>query len=817
MMTNVDAVLQWGPIVLALAALTAALLTVGLHVLAASLRVTLRNRRVRHAMLPVVELGETAPSGVVCIEGVLALPPRSALHDRDDVPAEELRPVIETPGRRVRLDGPVRVLAGTVDVIAPEPAGRRVMRGARVRARGVIRLEANAESDTYRGESAAWSLAPAGDAIEVASLQTRRVRGHRKGLSALLATVAAAVPVAAASWYGARVFARVGAPTVALSSVRGDVARWRRVWSHDDRNRLALAALSPLLREKVRAQRAREEEFQTAFPPLDRDEAGRLAAVLRGNGDCVHEAILALRTGFAARAADLALSCAEPDAEAVARDAECLLRPASSQCLLTYVRGAEAVARWSATLAAQSARRGATGGSGVRAEDPGVTGPEVDGVGCALITSLRDPPNTAGAPLAPLAASVWDDLLTIPDPACRVLGATRGVRRDAAALGALVEARATDATRRLVEHAKAYVQLTGTDRGRITGPLCASRVPPAQLEVGYLAANPGMALAFLEAAVASPCAWVGDRTYLIAAQAFAQFLSEAGTPASGASCGGGRCEGLEDRRGWMWQVDAVRAHRTLARSWGTTLHRLDARYTPRRLREHDALGGRLLDGLPNYVVPVLDRALERDGNWPGDFTWGSVARAMAALRSPPTWSMRAFPEARQLHQHQMDRAAVWSAPEASSQERAPLFAALVDYWRTGVWTPPRDAPALYRGARMRRAVDAAAGWNTEDVLRVIGPPDDEGVQIMAAVSPRLSGRRPSAEHWVRAALGYAPPSSRGSAAQVIHLARVVSVARRLRLAAIADEAESRRAAALDALLSRDPWVSAVLDGSRAAP
>lgn len=814
-MTNVDAVLQWGPVVLALAALTAALLTVGVHVLAATLRVSLRNRRVRRAMLPVVELGEAAPSGVVCIEGVLALPPRSALHDRDDVPAEELRPVVETPGRRVRLDGPIRVLAGTLDVIAPEPAGRRVMRGARVRARGVIRLEANAESDTYRGESATWSLAPEVDAVEVASLQTRRVRGHRKGLSAALATVAATIPVGVAAWYGARVFARVGAPTVALSSVRGDVARWRRVWSHDDRNRLALAALSPLLREKVRAQRAREEEFQTAFPPLDRDEAARLAAVLRANGDCVHEAILALRTGYPARAVELSASCAETAADAVARDAECLLRPASRQCLLSYLRGEEAVARWSAALSARDARRGATGGEGLHADDPGVTGPEADGVGCAIVTSMRDPRDAEGASIAPLPASVWDDLLSIPDPACRVLGATRAARRDAAAMGALVEARGTEATRSLVEHARAYVQLTGIDSGRITGPLCAARAPSAQLEVGYLAANPGLALAFLEAAVASPCGWVGDHTYFIAAQAFARFMSEAGTPATGAACGGGRCEGLDDRRGWMWQLDAVRAHRTLSRSWGA-LHRFDPRYTPRRLREHDAGAGRLLDGLPHYVAPVLDRALERDGNWPGDFTWGSVARAMAALRSPSTWSMRAFPEARRLHQHQMDRAAVWSAPEAHSQERAPLFAALVDYWRTGVWTPPRDAAALYRGARMRRAVDAAAGWNTEDVLRVIGPPDDEGVQIMAAVAPRLSGRRPSAEHWVRAALGYAPPSTRSAAAQVIHLARVVSVARRLRLAPVADEAESRRAAALDALLARDPWVSAVLDGSRAA-
>jgi hypothetical protein len=49
---------------------------------------------------------------------------------------------------------------------------------------------------------------------------------------------------------------------------------------------------------------------------------------------------------------------------------------------------------------------------------------------------------------------------------------------------------------------------------------------------------------------------------------------------------------------------------------------------------------------------------------------------------------------------------------------------------------------------------------------------------------------------------------------VLHLARVVSAARRLRLNEVAAEAERLRAAALDALLRQDPWVTAVLDTLR---
>lgn len=811
-MTNFDAVLRWGALGLALAALTSALSVFVGYVLSESLRVSIRNRRARRAMLPVSALGDVPPTGAVVIEGLLALPPRSALSDRDDLPAEEARPVIETPGRRVRLDGAIRVLAGTVDVVAPDSVGRSVMRGAAVRARGRVRIEASAESDAYRSESATWSLVPEGAAIEVVALKTRRVRGQRRGRALALAATAAVIPVGVAIWQGARAFAAIGAPTVALSSVRGDTARWRRVWSVDDRNRLAIAALSPLLRHKVQSQRARESEFETVFPPTDRDEAAHLARVLRANGDCVHEALLALRTGDAARAIELAERCADSDAIAVARDARCLRDPSSDACLLGYLIEPSLVTRWEAVFDARASRRAAVGGGSPRAEDPGPITAASDAVSCAMTTALREPPGAT----QPSAAGAWDDLLSAHEPGCRVLGATRASRREAAALGALLDAGDQRRPDKLLAHARAYVQLTGMDSGRITAPICSERRPPAELDPEFLAAHPTLALAFVRAASSSGCAWVADRVYLVAAQAFARFLAQAGTPPASSRCGGGRCEGLVELQGWMWHVDAVRAHRTLSRAWGTALHRLDARYSPRHHREHDASAAALLMGLPAYVIPALDSALERDGHWPGDFTWASVARAMAAVDSPSTWSMRPFAEVRGLHQHQMDHAPVWSAPEAGSQDRAPLLASLVDYWRTGVWSPSREAPAVYRSPRMRRAVDAALTWNTESVLRAIGAPDDDGVVILAAVAPRLSGRRPVAESWLRAALGYRPPSSRTSAEQVIHLARVVSAARRLRLSRVAGEAESLRAASLDALFARDPWVSAVLDGARAS-
>ncbi len=816
MVTNLDVVLAWGPAALALAGVALGMLVVAAHTALARVAVSLRNRRARKGLTPVVTLGDAPPDGAVCVEGVLLLPPRHALADNDAIPPEAERAVIETASHRLRLDGPVQVTAGTLDIVTPAPGERRVMRGARVRARGRIRVEATREGETYRGESATWSLAPEGDRIEVAAMETRRIRGHRWGLSLALALPVMALPAAAATWFGAREFAGLGAPGIELVAIEGDEARWRRVWSRADQERLARAALSPLLRRKVRAQIALQSPVVTAFPPPNREEHDRLAAVLRANGDCAHEALLALRSGRPADAEAITTRCADPAANAVRREARCLQRPDDPQgCLLARMRDVTAMERWRGAIDAAAGRRAATGGGGgVRAEDPGRVEGRAEVVACAAATVLRDPRTPEGDAVSELGAEVWDDLLAHPDARCRVLGATRAARRDAAALGALTDPALVAQSRALFAHARAYVTLVGVDRGRITGPICTERPAPTELDADFLAANPAVALAFLRASLESPCAWASDRVVLVAAQAFSHFLSEAGTDAAGARCGGGRCAGLDDARGWMWAIDAVRAQRTLARFWDTALRRLDRRYTPRRRGEQEAATLRPLQSLPLYVSPSLDEALARDGNWPGDFTWASVARAMSALRSPNDWPHRVFAEVRGLHQHQVDRDPVWATLPASSQERAPLFASLVDYWRTGTWAPARDAPAFYRSARMRRVVDAAAGWNTEDVLRVLGPPDEEGVMALAAVAPRLTGRRPSATHWLQVALGARSPTSRTAAAQVLHLARVVSAARRLRLNDVAAEAERLRAAALDALLRQDPWVTAVLDALR---
>lgn len=815
---EIDAALRWGPYALAGAGASLALSGVFAHIALARLGVSLRTRRARRALLPVTALDEVPPEGVVCIEGNLVLPARVTLRDRDDVPPLADRPVIETGARRVRLDGPVRVTAASVETSSPRSPHRGVMRGVRVRARGVIRVEVTDESEAYRAEGATWGLAPTGDAIDVAALETKRVRAHRWWLSAVVAAGLAALPVALAAWNGARVFATVGAPTVALAHIDGDHAHWRRVWTPKDRQRLAVAALSPLLRAKVRAQAGREEELVTPFPPMNADESVRVAALLRATGDCAHESDLLLRTGQPRAALDLARACAAPAARAVEREARCLLDPSDPEgCLLSYVRDDAARARWGAVFAAQRGRQEATHGAGsVRADDPAPVSAQTDAAGCAFVTMFRDPVAPQGVVVTPLAAGVWDDMLAHPSPACRALAATRATRRDAAALGALVDAQSAPAGahRALLAHARIYVSLTGIDAGRVTGPLCASRTLPAEPDVAYLTRNPGLALAFLRAGASGDCAWVSDRVYFPAAEALGRFLSQAAVPADAMRCGGGRCEGAIDLRGWMWQVDAVRAHRTVARAWSTTLRRLDARYGPRRLAEFEGAAGRYLAGLPRYAMTGLDADFARDGRWSGGFSWASVLRAMDTLRSPAEWSMDAFPAARGMHGYQMDRGTVWGAPEARSQERDPVLAALVDYWRTGVWAPARDAPPRYRSARMLRAVEAAAGWNAEDVLRVIGPPDEDGVEIMAAVAYRLTGRRASAAHWLRAGIGYTVPSSRGAAAQVLHLARVVTAARRMQLPDVAAEAEALRAAALDALMTRDPWVSAALDDLR---
>lgn len=815
---EIDAALRWGPYALAAAGAALALSGVLAHIALARTGVSLRARRARQRLAPVTALDDVPPEGEVIIEGALVLPARMSLRDRADVPPEPERPMIETGRRRVRLDGPVRVTAASVETSSRAAPQRAVMRGARVRAKGFVRVERTDESEAYRAEGATWCLVPEGAAIDVAALETKRVRGHRWGLSAALALPLAALPVGLATWNGARVFAQVGAPTVALARVEGDTAYWRRVWTPKDRQRLAVAALSPLLRKKVRTQEGREDELRTAFPPMVADESARLAALLRANGDCAHESELLLRTGHAREALAAAQGCAAPAARGTEREATCLLSPdAPEGCLLSYVRDDAARARWSAVFASQRGRRAATHGEGsVRADDPVPVDAQTDAAGCALVTTLRDPVAPQGVTVAPLPAGVWDDMLSHAAPACRALAATRASRRDAAAMGALVDAQAHAGAehRALLTHARVYLALTGVDSGRITGPECAARTLPAELDVAYLARNPALALAFVRAGAASQCAWVSDRAYFPAAEALGRFLSQAAVPADAMRCGGGRCDEALDRRGWMWQVDAVRAHRTVARGWNTALHRIDARYGPRRLAGFEATAGRLLAGLPRYAMTGLDADFARDGHWSGGFSWSSVLRAMDALRSPAEWSLDAFPAARGMHGYQMDRGTVWGAPEARSQERDPVLASLVDFWRTGVWAPARDAPARYRSARMRRAVEATAGWNAEDVLRVIGPPDDEGVEIMAAVAYRLTGRRASAAHWLRSAIGYTAPSSRSGAEQVLHLARVVTAARRMQLPEVAAQAEAARAAALDALLARDPWVSAALDEPR---
>ncbi|MFO0624680.1 MAG: Holliday junction branch migration DNA helicase RuvB [Polyangiales bacterium] len=762
LVTNLDVVLAWGPAALALAGVRLAMLVIALHTALARVAVSLRNRRARAALTPVVTLGDTPPASAVCVEGVLLLPPRHALSDLTTTPAEAERAVIETAGHRLRLDGPVRVTAGTLDIVTPAPGERRVMRGARVRARGEVRVEATREGETYRGESAAWSLVPCDGVIVVAAMETRRIRGHRWGLSLAMALPAALLPAAAATWMGARALAALGAPGIELVAIEGDEARWRRVWSGADQERLARAALSPLLRGKVQAQRARAALVRTPFPPQDREEHDRLAAVLRANGDCTHEALLALRSGRPAEAEALGARCADPAAGAVRREARCLLRPDDPQgCLLARIRDASALERWRATVDAAAARRNATGGDGVRAEDPGPVDARAEVIACALTTVLRDPRAPDGTAASDLAPGVWDDLLAHPDARCRVLGATRVARRDAVALGALTDPALTTAHRALLAHARAYVTLVGVDQGRITGPICTERPAPTELDAEFLAANPAVALALLRAGLDSPCAWASDRVVLVAAQAFSRFLAEAGTGVESARCGGGRCAGLDDAS----RVDV--GHRRGARAaharalLGHGPAPLDRRYAPRRRGDQEVAALRPLQSMPLYVTPVLDEALARDGNWPGDFTWVWSRRAMAALRAPATGPTECSPRSAGCTSTRSTASPCGPRSPRQPQERAPLFASLVDYWRTGTWAPARDAPAYYRSARMRRVVDAAAGWNTEDVLRVLGPPDDEGVMALAAVAPRLTGRRPSAEHRLRVASAPArPPPAR---------------------------------------------------------
>lgn len=200
-------------------------------------------------------------------------------------------------GRRVTLDGPRRLLVGSVERWHATDR-RSLVRGARVRARGLLQgaTEAEPSTETNRADVGHWTLRPDGDVIPLAAVDAGLMRDvpYARWSLALLGVVALLlVGVTAAAHLALRRVRPVARPTA--MTARG--VRWEVRWSPSQRSLLAIASLSPLHRGRVRRMQRAGEASDRPVPWLDPAEMTRVESAIRANGDCGLAAEFVRRTG----------------------------------------------------------------------------------------------------------------------------------------------------------------------------------------------------------------------------------------------------------------------------------------------------------------------------------------------------------------------------------------------------------------------------------------------------------------------------------------------------------------------------------------
>ncbi len=237
-------------------------------------------------------LGEPARDPFAGVGSVVTL---DGYYGRDEAPDGPAW--IMVGGRRVTLDGPRRLLLGSVEPWGPSDR-RSLARGVRVRARGVLHSNEDepATDDTSRADVGHWTLRPEGDAIPMAALDPGVVRDvpyARWSIALAVVVVALFAGIVAGAHHALGRVAPVARP-VAMTA---HGLRWEVRWTPYQRARLALANVSPLHHRRAQRMLRAGRPTERPIPWIDAPEMDRVTRAVEATGDCALAAEFLRRTG----------------------------------------------------------------------------------------------------------------------------------------------------------------------------------------------------------------------------------------------------------------------------------------------------------------------------------------------------------------------------------------------------------------------------------------------------------------------------------------------------------------------------------------
>lgn len=627
----------------------------------------------------------------------------------------------------------------------------------------------------------AFALALVFTALVALGVTSWRKAPWRTRITASLgaAAVAGAGIVGAAHWK----LRTLGEPHVDIERVETTSITSARRWSLSQRRALMFVALSPPHRVTVKRILDRPPREVSPFPPLDDAMMARLRARLRATGDCEHEALLDRRLGDFERA--MATTCARPAAR----------REAAEAALAT----GDAPRAWELIATARETVH--------------------DGFDGRLLTLIDRPPTEALAvePAVPAHerpmwrcvterlrqhalgdqdAEVWTAALESDSAACRILAATSPARRDPASLRALFRL-PVPAQRAWSSALTASRVLLAVD-GRLDPVPCLTR-RVAAMDGAWIARYPALADTLLRAVRDEGCAMVMDRVWFPAMQARA--WNEWGDP---------------ERPSLDAFEDLIVGWQLIDGAWDRMRQTLDARFTRSR-RATLARSFRASFGpLAAWAVGRLDAAWADGTSWPRGFSWSSVLFTFDAITARRGWDYESMLRAHDIPHYAIDGVKRWDLDEPRVPSHNPALSAWIDYWRTGTFAPPHDAPRWLHDDGMQRVVTAAES-DAGAVLRALEAPSLEHAERLAVVAYRLRGDTRIFEAWLRRAWGSFDPFAHTLGEWEDALRTLRTCALRLRLPALRSELEATLTRVRRLRRAGDPFVQIVLDGPRPQP
>jgi hypothetical protein len=557
-----------------------------------------------------------------------------------------------------------------------------------------------------------------------------------------------------------------------------------RRWSPAQVRALRIASLSPLHRGAVKRLLDAPPRATRPFPPADEATTRELRAWLRARGDCAHEALLDRRLGDFERAASS--RCAQPGAARRAAEAALAMGDVERAWGLVAPDRARVHDGFDGRLLAAMERPSLED----LARAPAAPARELPMWGC-VVARLRQRALGDGD------GDVWAPLLESDSAPCRILAATAPARRDALALRALV--RLPPTAQRAWSSALTAARVLINTGGKVPPVLCPQR-RVAALDGAWLARYPALAEALLVNVRDESCALVHDRVWFPAMQARAWGAwADPERPS---------VDAFEDLIvGWQLVDGAWERMRTV----------LDARFTRARRAQLARSFNASLAPLAAWVVDRLDVAWASGTPWPRGYSWASVIATLDGLTPRRGFEHEAMLRGHDIPHYAIDAVKRWDLDAVRVPAHNQTLSAWIDYWRTGLYAPPHDAPPWLRDDAMRRLVAAVEEGDGDGAARALGDPTAHNAERLAVVAYRLHGDAARFEPWLRRVWGSIDPFAGTLGAWEGDLQTLRTCALRLRRPALRGELDRAIVGVRRARRVSDPFVQAVLDGPRPPP